>query len=198
MRKSTKSLFLDLQDLQQGGVALDTRILVDDGELAIHQPLLQVWGQWWSGLGQAGEDNVVMLPGVSLAEAHEFVDILYDREVVNNEHFTVIEGWKIMSLTDQNCIDWRQALSFAQHTPVSAAFKNQTTLCGWNIFLFYVDTSLIFNSYCRTELPRQLGSAGPTPSEGMCFIYKLIVLWLTSTDAQQNLNLTLQNKSKYV
>ena len=45
----------------------------------------------WSGLGQAGEDNVVMLPGVSLAEAQEFVDILYDREVVNNEHFTVIE-----------------------------------------------------------------------------------------------------------
>ena len=91
MRKSTKSLFLDLHDLQQGGVALDTRILVDDGELAIHWPLLQLWGQWWSGLGQAGEDNVVMLPGVSLAEAQEFVDILYDREVVNNKHFTVIE-----------------------------------------------------------------------------------------------------------
>ena len=87
MRKSTKSLFLDLHDLQQGGVALDTRILVDDGELAIHWPLLQLWGQWWSVLGQAGEDNVVMLPG----EAQEFVDILYDREVVNNEHFTVIE-----------------------------------------------------------------------------------------------------------
>ena len=118
MRKSTKSLFLDLHDLQQGGVPLDTRILDDDGELAIHQPLLQVWGQWWSGLGQAGEDNVVMLPGVSLAEAHEFVDILYDREVVNNEHFTVIEGWKIMSLTDQNCVDWRWALRFAQHTTV--------------------------------------------------------------------------------
>ena len=87
-----KSLFLDLHDLQQGGVALDIdRILVDDGELAIHWPLLQLWGQWWSGLGQAGEDNVVMLPGVSLSEAQEFVDILYDREVVNNEHFTVIE-----------------------------------------------------------------------------------------------------------
>ena len=91
MRKSTKSLFLDLHDLQQGGVALDTRILVDDGELAIHWPLLQLWGQWWSGLGQAGEENVVMLPGVSLAEAQEFVDILYDREVVNYKHFTVIE-----------------------------------------------------------------------------------------------------------
>ena len=148
----------------------------------------------WSGLGQAGEDNVVMLPGVSLAEAQEFVDILYDREVVNNEHFAVIEDtgvidkdvlnnndsvdiklepheilwsrfpviivkkysttrklsiitfmittkwkrasvifdflcWEIMSLTDQNCVDWRWALSFAQHTPVSVAFKNQTTLC---------------------------------------------------------------------
>ena len=92
MRKSTKSLLLDLHDLQQGGVALDTRILDDDGELAIHWPLLQLWGQWWSVLGQAGEDNVVMLPG----EAQEFVDILYDREVVNNEHFTVIEDtWVI-------------------------------------------------------------------------------------------------------
>ena len=40
--------------------------------------------------------------------------------------------WKIMSLTDQNCVDWRWALSFAQHTPVSMAFKNQTTLCGMN------------------------------------------------------------------
>ena len=98
MRKSTKSLFLDLHDLQQGGVALDTRILVDDGELAIHWPLLQLWGQWWSGLGQAGEDNVVMLPGVSLAEAQEFVDILYDREVVNNEHFTVIDDTGVIAM----------------------------------------------------------------------------------------------------
>ena len=91
MIESIKSFFLDLHDLQLGGVALNTRNLVDDSELAIHWPLLQLWGQWWSVLGQAGEDNVVMLPGVSLAEAQEFVDILYDREVVNNEHFTVIE-----------------------------------------------------------------------------------------------------------
>ena len=35
--------------------------------------------QWWPGLGQAGADNVVMLPGVSLAEANEFLDILYGR-----------------------------------------------------------------------------------------------------------------------
>ena len=91
MIESIKSFFLDLHDLQLGGVALNTRNLVDDSELAIHWPLLQLWGQWWSVLGQAGEDNVVMLPGVSLAEAQEFVDILYDREVVNYKHFTVIE-----------------------------------------------------------------------------------------------------------
>ena len=71
MIESTKSFFLDLHDLQLGGVALNTRNLVDDSELAIHWPLLQLWGQWWSVLGQAGEDNVVMLPGVSLAEAQE-------------------------------------------------------------------------------------------------------------------------------
>ena len=43
------------------------------------------------GVGLGRQNNVVMLPGVSLAEAQEFVDILYDREVVNNEHFAVIE-----------------------------------------------------------------------------------------------------------
>ena len=47
--------------------------------------------QWWSQLGQAGADNVVLLPGVSLTEAQELVDILYGREKVSNGHFTVIE-----------------------------------------------------------------------------------------------------------
>ena len=50
MRKSTKALFSDLYDLHQSGVALDTKLIVDDGELAIHWPLLQLWGpNWWSG-----------------------------------------------------------------------------------------------------------------------------------------------------
>ena len=44
--------------------------------------------------------------------------------------------WKIMSLTDQNCVDWRWALSFAPHTPVSATFKNQTTLCLGRLWNF--------------------------------------------------------------
>ena len=92
MRKSTKSLFSDLYDLHLAGVALDTRIIVDDGDLAIHWPLLLLWGnQWWSQLGQAGADNVVLLPGVSLSEAQELVDILYGREKGSNGHFTVIE-----------------------------------------------------------------------------------------------------------
>ena len=51
--------------------------------------------QWWTGLGQAGADNVVMLPGVSLAEANEFVDILYGRQnilcVISDKHFTLTE-----------------------------------------------------------------------------------------------------------
>ena len=70
MRKSTKSLFLDLHDLQQGGVALDTRILVDDGELAIHWPLLQLWGQWWSVLGQHNNNDSVDIK----LEPHEIYD----------------------------------------------------------------------------------------------------------------------------
>ena len=47
--------------------------------------------QWWSQLGQTRDDNVVLLPGVSLTEAQEFVDILYGRDKVSNRHFTVIE-----------------------------------------------------------------------------------------------------------
>ena len=48
--------------------------------------------QWWSGLGEARGDNVVILPGVSLTEAQEFVDLLYGRQNVNNvRHFTVRE-----------------------------------------------------------------------------------------------------------
>ena len=47
--------------------------------------------QWWSQLGQNRDDNVVLLLGVSLTEAQEFVDILYGRNKVSNRHFTVIE-----------------------------------------------------------------------------------------------------------
>ena len=51
--------------------------------------------------------------------------------------------WKIMSLTDQNCVDWRWALSFAQHTPVSAAFENHTTLCVAAWLVSYIKTHSI-------------------------------------------------------
>ena len=43
--------------------------------------------QWWTG-----GDNVVILPGVSLAEAEQFVDIFFGRQNILNishEHFTV-------------------------------------------------------------------------------------------------------------
>ena len=88
-------LFSNLYDLHLSGVAHDTRIIVDDGELAIHwhgpSSSYGVTVQWWSQLGQTRDDNVVLLPGVSLTEAQEFVDILYGRDKVSNRHFTVIE-----------------------------------------------------------------------------------------------------------
>ena len=88
-------LFSDLYDLHLSGVAHDTRIIVDDGELAIHwhgpSSSYGVTVQWWSQLGQTRDDNVVLLLGVSLTEAQEFVDILYSRNKVSNRHFTVIE-----------------------------------------------------------------------------------------------------------
>ena len=56
MRKSTKSLFSDLYDLHLAGVALDTRIIVDDGDLAIHWPLLLLWDNS-AGVVAAGTDQ---------------------------------------------------------------------------------------------------------------------------------------------
>ena len=66
--KSTNVLFLDLYDLQRAGVTVDTRLIVDDGELSIHWSMSDLYGhqQRWSGLDEAGGDNVVILPGVGI------------------------------------------------------------------------------------------------------------------------------------
>ena len=49
---------------------------------------------WWTGLGKAGSDNVVILPGVSLSEAQQFIDVLYGKQNIlsnSNKQLTVIE-----------------------------------------------------------------------------------------------------------
>ena len=91
--KSTNDLFCDLYDLQKAGVMVDTRLIFDDGELSIHWAMLDLYGdQQWTGFGEAGGDNVLILPGVSLTEAQEFVDLLYGRQnVISDRHFTVRE-----------------------------------------------------------------------------------------------------------
>merc|ERR1711923_263089 len=102
-RRSSKlrcNTVLDLYDLQRAGVMVDTRLILDDGELSIHWLLLDLYGyeQWWSGLGEAGGGNVIILQGVSLAEAQEFVDHLYGKDnIVSDRHFTIM---KSVSLTD--------------------------------------------------------------------------------------------------
>ena len=66
---------------------VDTRLIVDDGELSIHWSMLDLYGhkQWQC-------DNVVILLDVSLTEAQEFVDLLYGRQnVISDRHFTVRE-----------------------------------------------------------------------------------------------------------
>ena len=88
--KDIDKLFSDLFDLQRQGLVVDTRLVVDDGEVAIHWPL------WWAELGHVGADNVVLLPGVSLLEVQHFVDVLYGRHRhdtcnISNKHYTVIE-----------------------------------------------------------------------------------------------------------
>ena len=73
--------------------------------------MLDLYGgqQWWTVLGQAGADNVVMLQGVSLAEANEFVDILYGRQnilsvISSDKHFTVTEdtGFTVEDILNSN------------------------------------------------------------------------------------------------
>ena len=65
------NLFKD--DLQSLGVMVNTRLVLDDGDLPIHWPILELHGDnWWTGLGKASSDNVVILPGVSLSENHRF------------------------------------------------------------------------------------------------------------------------------
>ena len=55
--KPVNLLFKDLYDLQSHGVMVDTRLVLDDGELAIHWPILELYGDnWWTGLGKAGSD----------------------------------------------------------------------------------------------------------------------------------------------
>ena len=142
-------MFSDLYDLHQSGVALDTKLIVDDGELAIHWPLLQLWGpNWWSGLGQAGADNVVLLPGVSMNEAQEFVDVLYGRFQASNKHFTVTED---TGVTDEDM------------------YNNNISDEGdinWSLMRFLTSYLVIFVERClTTKLVWQFMSTIPTDSD---------------------------------
>ena len=47
--KDINSLFSDVYDLQRLDLVVDTRLVVNDGEVAIH----------WPELGQAGSDNAM-------------------------------------------------------------------------------------------------------------------------------------------
>ena len=117
--KAKNVLFLDLYDLQRAGVMVDTRLILDDGELSIHWLMLDLYGyeQWWSGLGEAGGDNVIILPGVSLAEAQEFVDHLYGRDIiVSDRHFTVREDTEVadnfVCNNNSDCEDVNEPVGF--------------------------------------------------------------------------------------
>ena len=73
--------------------------------------------QWWSGLGEAGGDNVIILPGVSLAEAQEFVDHLYGRDnIVSDRHFTVREDTEVadnfVCNNNSDCEDVNEPVGF--------------------------------------------------------------------------------------
>ena len=52
--KSPDVFFCDLYDVQMTGVMVDTRLILDDRELAIHWSMLGLHGheQLWTGLGE--------------------------------------------------------------------------------------------------------------------------------------------------
>ena len=47
--KFTNDLFSDLYDLQRAGVMVDTRLILDDGELSIHWAMLDLYDDQCSG-----------------------------------------------------------------------------------------------------------------------------------------------------
>ena len=49
-----------------------------------------------TGLGQAGDDNVVLLPEVLLTDGQVFVYSLYGREIIINRHFKVTENTDVV------------------------------------------------------------------------------------------------------
>ena len=102
--KLTTSLFLDLHDLQRAGVMVDTRLILDDGDLSIHcTPCLTSTATSSGGLGWTRLEVTMLSFSHGFhwpAEAQQFVDILYGRE-----HFTVIEDTRTADefVSNNNC-----------------------------------------------------------------------------------------------
>ena len=75
------------------------RFVLDDGDLPIHLPILELYGDnWWTGLVKAGSDSVVILPAVSLSEAQQFVDVLYGKRNIlsnSNKQLRVMEDTEV-------------------------------------------------------------------------------------------------------
>ena len=88
-------MFSDLYDLQRQGLVVDTRLVVDDGEVAIHLPLLKLWCLS-GGLSWAKQDLTMSFWSQEFLclEAQQFLDVLYRRHEtlnISNKHYTVIE-----------------------------------------------------------------------------------------------------------
>ena len=75
--RSELSLVSELASLQEYGAMCDTRLVGEDGSVALHWPLLELRGVWWAGAGRHSEETVVILPGVTKCQLEAFVDNLY-------------------------------------------------------------------------------------------------------------------------
>ena len=74
--RSQLSLVSELASLQELGQMCDTRLVGEDGSVALHWPLLGLRGVWWAG-PRPSDKAVVILPGVTRCQLEAFVAELY-------------------------------------------------------------------------------------------------------------------------
>ena len=93
--KAKNVLFLDLYDLQRAGVMVDTRLILDDGELSIHWLMLDLYGR---------------STGVCWSSVWERHNIVSDR------HFTVREDTEVadnfVCNNNSDCEDVNEPVGF--------------------------------------------------------------------------------------
>ena len=128
--------------------------------------------QWFSGLGEAGGD--ILLLGISLAEAHQFVDILYGRQSIlniGNRHFTVREDTEV---TDEFVCNNNSDCEDVKLEPYEIYDQVEYKSC-WKVFNLNWKTVILIYKNCGEFLPKNFKSYETLVA---AFFKKKCFLWL--------------------